>query len=104
MMSPLIIVIQSFMRIISCRYINVIPSFQQANDPSNWTSVFSHAQRSDNVTVGTMTLRHQPILSMFAMPLPLVCSVVAVVSCSRNDHILVRHHSSNCFVFLAWKG
>jgi hypothetical protein len=67
------------------RYINAIPIIHDAN----WTATFSHASRSDNYTVTGKVLRHQPILSMFAMPFPLVCSVVAVVACSRSDHIMV---------------
>lgn len=67
------------------RYINAIPAVQDAN----WTAVFGHVPRNDNITVSASFLRHEPILSMFVMPFPLVCSVVAVVSCSRNDHIMV---------------
>lgn len=67
------------------RYINAIPIIHDAN----WTAAFGHAPRSDNFTVTGRMLRHEPILSMFAMPFPLVCSVVAVVSCSRNKHIMV---------------
>lgn len=68
------------------RYVNALPTISDAN----WSAVFAHAHRSDNVTVTASFLRHEPILSMFVMPFPLVCSVVAVVSCSRSDHIMVR--------------
>jgi hypothetical protein len=34
-------------------------------------------------------LRHEPIVSMMAIPFPLMCSVVAVVTCSQTSHVLV---------------
>lgn len=68
----------------SSRYVNAIPATQDAN----LSRVFANVQRSDNVTVSVHTLRHEPILAMFLMPFPLLCSVVAVVSCSRSNHIL----------------
>jgi hypothetical protein len=43
-----------------------------------------------------MFLRHEPILSMVAIPFPLICSVVAVVACSQTSHVLVIH----CFCFV----
>ena len=66
----------------------MVPSIQgYAN--VNWTAALSQASRSDNYTATGRVLRHEPLLSMFAMPFPLVCSVVAVVSCSRSSHIMV---------------
>lgn len=44
--------------------------------------------RSDNYTVVAWHVRHEPILGMFLMPFPLLCSVVAVVACSRSNHVL----------------
>lgn len=66
------------------RYINVIPAIQD----DNFTRAFAHAHRSDNYTVTAVQLRHEPVLSMFLMPFPMLCSVVAVISCSRNRHVL----------------
>ena len=68
------------------RYINNVPEIHDMN----WTAAFGHVPRSDNITVTGKMLRHEPILSMFAMPFPLVCSVVAVVSSSRNNQIMVK--------------
>ena len=34
-------------------------------------------------------IRFQPILSVLVIPFPLVCSVIAVVSCSQSSHIMV---------------
>ena len=38
---------------------------------------------------GNAVMRFQPILSVLVIPVPLVCSVVAVISCSQNSHIMV---------------
>lgn len=67
------------------RFVNAIPPLVM---DANSSRAFAHAARSDNFTVSLQQIRHEPIISMFLMPFPLVCSVVAVVSCSRSSHIL----------------
>lgn len=52
-------------------------------------------------TTASASLRHQPLLSVLVMPFPLICAVVAVVSCSQSEHIMVSFFDCVFFGFLA---
>ena len=49
-------------------------------------NVQSHYQQSDDRAI----VRFQPILAALALPFPLVCSIVCIVTAGRNHRVMVR--------------
>lgn len=96
---------------IICFLVCIFVSFSDAAAPSSCmvdhlldldnddASLLHGGKNSTKTRAAWIFLRHEPILSILTIPFPLVCSVVAIVTCSQTSHAMVSLPLFDSFFF-----